>query len=160
MRQDCLRPKRDDGSFASGTSTGSAEVAGCRHCHGVLIFAEEMSKEHPDAAVVHKWILTFVFYWFAFMPLARGTALCGNLAMHAMLLASGYRVCFGLVTESIDGREKGLAGTKIVTSLSLQCTLRSYRFRPRPGYRLTGRRSCGLTRTTLWPASITGCLRS
>jgi hypothetical protein len=53
-----------------------------------------MCKPEPDMAAAHKWVLTFVFYWFAFMPLARGTALCGNLAMHAMLLATGYKVCF------------------------------------------------------------------
>jgi hypothetical protein len=56
-----------------------------------------MCKPEPDMAAAHKWVLTFVFYWFAFMPLARGTALCGNLAMHAMLLATGYKVCFCFV---------------------------------------------------------------
>ena len=46
----------------------------------------------PAVPQVADVALRFVFYWYNFMPLTRGTAMCGLLALHAILLAAGYAV--------------------------------------------------------------------
>lgn len=42
--------------------------------------------------VILQDILVLVFYWYNFMPLVRGTALCGLVAIHGLLLAAGFEI--------------------------------------------------------------------
>ena len=49
-------------------------------------------KNGKDVAVILKDILVLAFYWYNFMPLVRGTALCGLVAIHGLLLAAGFEI--------------------------------------------------------------------
>ena len=51
-----------------------------------------MSKAKPDVARAQSLALSVVYYFCSFMPLHRGSAMCGLLALHGMLLATGYKV--------------------------------------------------------------------
>ena len=45
-----------------------------------------------DKALIAKKILTFVFYWYNFMPIARGTAVCGYITLLSLFDAAGIPV--------------------------------------------------------------------
>ena len=49
-------------------------------------------KECNEIGQILKDILVVAFYWYNFMPLVRGTALCGLVAIHALLLAAGFQI--------------------------------------------------------------------
>ena len=49
-------------------------------------------KESTDIRQILKDILVVAFYWYNFMPLVRGTALCGLVAIHALLIAAGFQI--------------------------------------------------------------------
>jgi len=60
--------------------------------HFFDLLTEEVSKESWDINLVSDLILTLTFYWYNFMPLSRGTAACGYVAMVAMFLALGIKI--------------------------------------------------------------------
>ena len=45
-----------------------------------------VSGDKPAAAVA---ILTFVYYWYNFMPIARGTAVCGHVTLLSLFAVAG-----------------------------------------------------------------------
>lgn len=45
-----------------------------------------MSGDKPRIAVS---VLTFVYYWYNFMPLARGTAVCGHITLLSLFALAG-----------------------------------------------------------------------
>lgn len=61
------------------------------------LFAENEKSDHTAAAPeivalkerITQHILTIAFYWYNFMPLARGTAACGYISILGMFLATG-----------------------------------------------------------------------
>jgi tetratricopeptide (TPR) repeat protein len=55
-------------------------------------FLAEASKPDFDLDTVSDWILTIVFYWYNFMPLSRGTAATGYIALVAMFLSVGIKI--------------------------------------------------------------------
>jgi hypothetical protein len=50
---------------------------------------------------ISKWILTTGFYWYNFMPLARGTAICGYTSIIAMFLAFGQQLQAPVPTNTL-----------------------------------------------------------
>jgi hypothetical protein len=46
-------------------------------------------------------ILTMTFYWYNFMPLSRGTAAVGYMALLAMFLAIDVEVCMSYVNHAL-----------------------------------------------------------
>jgi tetratricopeptide (TPR) repeat protein len=48
--------------------------------------------EPRDQALCVRLVLTLTYYWYNFMPLSRGTAACGLVTLHAMLLALGLEI--------------------------------------------------------------------
>ena len=51
-----------------------------------------MAGDSRDMDEVVDLICTLSFYWYNFMPLSRGTAMCGLICLHAMLLSVGLKV--------------------------------------------------------------------
>lgn len=51
-----------------------------------------MAGDNRDMDEVVDLICTLSFYWYNFMPLSRGTAMCGLICLHAMLLSVGLKV--------------------------------------------------------------------
>ncbi len=48
--------------------------------------------EHVDLPHVARLILTYAYYWYNFMPLARGTAACGYTTLLSLFWAAGMPV--------------------------------------------------------------------
>lgn len=53
---------------------------------------DALAAERPDKDAVVDAILTYVYYWYNFMPLARGTAVVGYIVILALFLAAGMPV--------------------------------------------------------------------
>jgi len=70
----------------------------CELTYVFNMLVEEARKENMDLDRVSELILTVTFYWYNFMPLSRGTAACGVIAMVAMFLAVGIKIN-GMVPE-------------------------------------------------------------
>jgi len=67
------------------------------------MFLQEARKPSPDLEELSKWILTTTFYWYNFMPLSRGTAATGYVALLGMFLAVGIQITTKIPTgELID----------------------------------------------------------
>jgi len=60
--------------------------------HVFNLLTQEVRRQPMDFDKVTNLILTVTFYWYNFMPLARGTAACGMVAMIGMFLAVGHRI--------------------------------------------------------------------
>jgi len=56
------------------------------------LLTQECRKENWDFEKVSDLILTLTFFWYNFMPLSRGTAACGYVALVAMFLAMGIKI--------------------------------------------------------------------
>jgi hypothetical protein len=53
----------------------------------------EAARQTPlDVEEVSKWVLTLAFYWYNFMPLARGTAATGYVAILGLFLGAGIKL--------------------------------------------------------------------
>jgi hypothetical protein len=49
-------------------------------------------REEKDSHTLLELVLTYAFYWYNFMPLSRGTAACGLVAITGLLLAFGLEI--------------------------------------------------------------------
>eukprot|EP01125_Pyxidicula_operculata_P000419 TRINITY_DN10452_c0_g1_i1.p1 TRINITY_DN10452_c0_g1~~TRINITY_DN10452_c0_g1_i1.p1 ORF type:complete len:911 (+),score=214.49 TRINITY_DN10452_c0_g1_i1:33-2765(+) len=56
------------------------------------LLTKEVRKPDYDLDKVSELILTVTFFWYNFMPLSRGTAACGYIALIAMFLAIGIEI--------------------------------------------------------------------
>ena len=54
---------------------------------GKLKAAITKPKEERDLDEISDWILTLTFFWYNFMPLARGTAACGYIGLLGLFLS-------------------------------------------------------------------------
>ena len=76
-------------------------------------------QDGKDVELILKDILVLVFYWYNFMPLVRGTALCGLVAIHGLLLATGFEVkgkipdCLQIDWEAVLSKNPDLFITSI-----------------------------------------------
>ena len=52
----------------------------------------ETMRGPSDQNQIVKDILVVAFYWYNFMPLVRGSAACGLVSIHALLLAAGFEI--------------------------------------------------------------------
>ncbi|XP_078676262.1 tetratricopeptide repeat protein 13-like [Branchiostoma floridae x Branchiostoma belcheri] len=53
---------------------------------------EEAVGPQPDTRTVFELTATLAYYWYNFMPLSRGSAACGLLSLHAVLLAMDLEI--------------------------------------------------------------------
>lgn len=60
------------------------------HCFEHVL--DVLSAEQPEKDAVVDAILTYAFYWYNFMPLARGTAVVGYIVILALFLAAGMPI--------------------------------------------------------------------
>lgn len=55
-------------------------------------YLEAARRTPTDVEEVSKWVLTLAFYWYNFMPLARGTAATGYVAVMGLFLGAGIKL--------------------------------------------------------------------
>eukprot|EP01126_Amoeba_proteus_P048813 TRINITY_DN5665_c0_g3_i7.p1 TRINITY_DN5665_c0_g3~~TRINITY_DN5665_c0_g3_i7.p1 ORF type:complete len:397 (+),score=66.41 TRINITY_DN5665_c0_g3_i7:136-1326(+) len=60
--------------------------------HILQLLTEAVKAPNRDLEKVGDLILTLSFYWYNFMPLSRGTAACGYIALVGLYLAVGLRI--------------------------------------------------------------------
>lgn len=60
------------------------------HCFERVL--DVLAAEQPDKDAVVDAILTYAYYWYNFMPLARGTAVVGYIVILALFLAAGMPI--------------------------------------------------------------------
>ncbi|XP_035680932.1 suppressor of RPS4-RLD 1-like [Branchiostoma floridae] len=53
---------------------------------------EEAVRPQPDTRTMYELSATLAYYWYNFMPLSRGSAACGLLSLHALLLAMDLQI--------------------------------------------------------------------
>lgn len=60
------------------------------HCFERVLDVLAAERPHKDAVV--DAILTYAYYWYNFMPLARGTAVVGYIVILGLFLAAGMPI--------------------------------------------------------------------